>query len=195
MPLRFIRLRGIARARRTAAGWNKRPSKRARGLPRSRPSKRMRGNGAPRGATLLSSRFGSTVASGETATRTALRRSKQRCRSARRTGRNLQRANIAASSNIRCGVSGLRIPRKIGAGTGEGVALRGPRNESARSSTHSFRRLSPPLVRSASRRKRHLPVVGEGGSTSASRGACASRARRRRASFHFANASRSAPHE
>ena len=86
-------------------------------------------------------------------------------------------------------------PRKLRAGTGEGVALRGPRNESARSSTHSFRRLSPPLVRSASRRKRHLPVVGEGGSTSASRGACASRARRRRASFHFANASRSTPHE
>lgn len=116
-------------------------------------------------------RVAASLLRSKTETRIALRRSNHAADPPAAGAAIAGAANIACEGGIRCGVSGSRIPRKIGAGTEEGFALRGPRNESARSSTLSFRRLSPPLVRSASRRKRHLPVVGEGGSTSASRGA------------------------
>lgn len=134
-----------------------------------KPLNFLRGNGAPRGATLLSSRLDPAAANGETAARTALRRSNHaadppanRPQSKAREHRCKQQHPLRRFR--------LEDPAQNWSGNGGGLcSLRGPRNESARSITHSFRRLSPPLVRSASRRKRHLPVVGAGGSTSASR--------------------------
>jgi hypothetical protein len=52
----------------------------------------------------LSSRHGFTQARGKTVARIALRRSIDAADPPLDKGRNHQRANIAASSNIRCGV-------------------------------------------------------------------------------------------
>jgi hypothetical protein len=55
--------------------------------------------------------------------------------------------------------------------------------------------LSRRRLHSVASRKRHLPVVGADGPPRPPESVCASHARGRRASFHFKNASGSAPHE
>ncbi len=103
--------------------------------------------------------------------------------SAGRSLRDTQRADIAtanAAANIRCGVLGV------------GTVLPG---EDGGAYRPLIRPAFAAFVLTASSRERQSHVVGPDGDPQPPGRVAANHARGRRASFHFKNASRSAPHE